>query len=102
MHGVRCEPIASPAWFTDYVLTVASVTPDGQPSDFSLHGPWVDVAAPGERMTSLSPTGIGLINASLDRARPAGAHQRHGFCRSPRLGCLALVRSQFLDSRRPR
>ena len=32
--------IASPSWFSDYVLTVGSLTPDGKPSDFSLHGPW--------------------------------------------------------------
>ena len=45
--------IASPAWFSDYVLTVGAVTTSAAPAEFSLHGPWVAVAAPGERITSL-------------------------------------------------
>ncbi len=40
--------VASPAWYDDYVLTVGSVGRDGSASTFSLEGPWVDVAAPGE------------------------------------------------------
>ncbi len=55
--------IATPAWFDD-VLTVGSVESDGTPSSFSLAGPWVDVAAPGSNMTSLSPTGNGLTNGT--------------------------------------
>ncbi len=45
----------SPAWYDDYVLTVGSVDANGAPSAFSLAGPWVDVAAPGEAVTSLAP-----------------------------------------------
>ncbi|MEK8072376.1 type VII secretion-associated serine protease mycosin [Rhodococcoides navarretei] len=56
--------IATPAWFDD-VLTVGSVESDGTPSPFSLAGPWVDVAAPGSNMTSLSSTGNGLANGVL-------------------------------------
>jgi membrane-anchored mycosin MYCP len=44
----------SPAWYDDYVLTVGSVNADGAPSAFTLAGPWVDVAAAGEAVTSLS------------------------------------------------
>ncbi|KLO43410.1 type VII secretion-associated serine protease mycosin [Mycobacterium nebraskense] len=43
----------SPAWYDDYVLTVGSVNPGGAPSAFTLAGPWVDVAAPGEAVTPL-------------------------------------------------
>lgn len=43
----------SPAWYDDYVLTVGSVNRDGMPSPFTLPGPWVDVAAPGEAVTAL-------------------------------------------------
>ncbi|WP_408632646.1 type VII secretion-associated serine protease mycosin [Mycobacterium saskatchewanense] len=43
----------SPAWYDDYVLTVGSVNADGMPSPFSLAGPWVDVAAPGEAVRPL-------------------------------------------------
>jgi membrane-anchored mycosin MYCP len=44
----------SPAWYDDYVLTVGSVNAEGAPSAFTLAGPWVDVAATGEAVTSLS------------------------------------------------
>ncbi|MGV0642655.1 type VII secretion-associated serine protease mycosin [Mycolicibacterium sp. XJ2546] len=53
--------VVSPAWYDDYVLTVGSVAPNGTPSAFSLAGPWVDVAAPGEGVVSLDPDGEGLI-----------------------------------------
>jgi membrane-anchored mycosin MYCP len=54
--------VVTPAWYDDYVLTVGSVAPDGTPSRFSLAGPWVDVAAPGEGIVSLDPDGEGLID----------------------------------------
>ncbi|OBJ49532.1 type VII secretion-associated serine protease mycosin [Mycobacterium sp. 1423905.2] len=53
--------IVSPAWYDDYVLTVGSVNAAGAPSTFTLAGPWVDVAATGEAVTSLSPVGDGLV-----------------------------------------
>src|SRR5882757_6945271 len=53
----------SPAWYDDYVLTVGSVNAQGTPSAFTLAGPWVDVAATGEAVTSLSPVGDGIVNA---------------------------------------
>ena len=48
----------SPAWYDDYVLTVGSVNADGAPSAFTLAGPWVDVAAVGEGVTSLGSTSL--------------------------------------------
>ena len=56
--------VASPAWYDDYVLTVGSVGTEGAPSDFSLAGPWVDVAAPGEAVVSLASAGDGLVDVS--------------------------------------
>jgi membrane-anchored mycosin MYCP len=54
--------VVSPAWYDDYVLTVGSIGPDGHPSPFTLAGPWVDVAAPGESVVSLSTEGDGLVD----------------------------------------
>lgn len=48
----------SPAWYDDYVLTVGSVNAEGAPSAFTLAGPWVDVAATGEAVMSLSSTSL--------------------------------------------
>jgi membrane-anchored mycosin MYCP len=55
--------VVSPAWYDDYVLTVGSVNSQGAPSPFTLAGPWVDVAATGEGVTSLSPVNDGIVNS---------------------------------------
>lgn len=60
--------VASPAWYDDLVLTVGSVTMDGRPSEFSLPGPWVDVAAPGEGLASLSVAAAGETGPVPDLA----------------------------------
>lgn len=54
--------VVSPAWYDEYVLTVGSVGRDGTASTFSLSGPWVDVAAPGEGVVSLAPSGDALVD----------------------------------------
>lgn len=55
--------VSSPAWYDDYVVAVGSVSPNGTPSSFSLRGPWVDIAAPGERVISVKP-GAGSAGAA--------------------------------------
>lgn len=55
--------VVSPAWYDDYVLTVGSVDAHGAPSQFTLAGPWVDVAAPGEGVVSLDADGEGLVDS---------------------------------------
>jgi membrane-anchored mycosin MYCP len=86
--------IASPAWYDDYVLTVASVSPHGTPSEFSLNGPWVDVAAPGEDVVSLDPDGDGVIDTT---PTPSGQASMSGtsYAAPVVTGVVALVRSQF-------
>jgi membrane-anchored mycosin MYCP len=86
--------IASPSWFDDFVLSVAAVTPGEVRSEFSLSGPWVDIAAPGERLTSLSPNG-GLANAWPDAQKGPAPVNGSGFAAALVSGVVALVRSRF-------
>ena len=64
--------VVSPAWYDEYVLTVGSVDPQGAPSRFTLAGPWVDVAAPGEAVVSLDADGEGFVDTLpfLDSSMP--------------------------------
>lgn len=66
----RVEVVASPSWYDDLVLTVGSVDADGAPSDFTLAGPWVDVAAPAEAVISLNPAGEGLTDTMPGHVEP--------------------------------
>lgn len=86
--------IASPAWYDDYVLTVASVGLRGTPSPFSLNGPWVDAAAPGEHVVSLDPDGDGVIDTM---PTPAGQAPMSGTSYAAPVvsAVVALVRSRF-------
>lgn len=56
------QTIASPAWYDDHVLTVGGVDPLGRPADFSLRGPWVDVAAPAVDLRSVGVDGDGVAD----------------------------------------
>ncbi|MEU7631975.1 type VII secretion-associated serine protease mycosin [Nocardia sp. NPDC049220] len=86
----------SPAWFSPYVLSVASVEADGKPSPFSIFGPWVGVAAPGRDIVSLDskPGGVGLVNAVQS---DEGAESINGtsFASAYVSGLAALVRARF-------
>ena len=86
--------VVSPAWYDDYVLTVGSVNARGEPSSFTLAGPWVDVAAPGEGVTSLSSSGHGLVNSL---GGPSGSSPLSGTSYAAPVvsGLAALIRSRF-------
>ena len=86
--------VVSPAWYDDYVLTVGSVNAQGEPSSFTLAGPWVDVAAPGEGAISLSSAGNGLVNRL---GGPDGSSPLSGTSYAAPVvsGLAALIRSRF-------
>ncbi|UMB68591.1 type VII secretion-associated serine protease mycosin [Mycobacterium paraterrae] len=86
--------IVSPAWYDDFVLTVGSVNARGEPSSFSMAGPWVDVAAPGEGVISLSSSGTGLANAIAAQDRPAPLSGT-SYAAPVVSGLAALIRSRF-------
>ena len=73
------------------MLTVGSVSPNGTPSQFSLAGPWVDVAAPGESVVSLSAQGDGLVDTRPDGRPLAGS----SYAAPIVSGVVALVRSRL-------
>jgi membrane-anchored mycosin MYCP len=83
----------SPGWYDDYVLTVASVRADGSSSPFSLAGPWVDVAAPGEGVISLNPDHTGLANTY--RADAESGITGTSYAAPVVSGLVALVRARF-------
>jgi membrane-anchored mycosin MYCP len=85
--------VVSPSWYDDYVLTVASVDLGGRPSTFSLAGPWVDVAAPGEAVVSLDPDGEGLIDTALGSGVPL-AISGTSYAAPVVTGIAALIRSR--------
>lgn len=61
---LKAVPI--PAWFGHDVLTVGAMNAAGNPAAFSVHGPWVDVAAPGTDIVSLNPAADNLVNRSVE------------------------------------
>ena len=90
------KTVVSPAWFTPYVLPVASVDPDGKPSDFSIHGPWVGVAAPGRGIVSLDskPGAAGVVD-SVQTSDGTGSIDGTSFSSAYVSGLAALVRARF-------
>jgi membrane-anchored mycosin MYCP len=90
------QTIPSPAWFDKYVLSVGSVDPDGSPSELTLRGPWIGVAAVGRQIVSLDSKagGTGLVNSvhGNDGLRPI---EGTSFAAPYVSGLAALVRSRF-------
>lgn len=103
IHPVTKNPVpssdvstlVSPAYFDDLVLTVGSVAQDGSPSTFSIAGPWVDIAAPGEEIVSISTRG--LVNAVRTAEGDINELNGTSFATPFVSGVVALVRSLHPD-----
>jgi membrane-anchored mycosin MYCP len=94
------KEIEIPAVFSDDLLSVASVSPTtGAVSSFSVWGPWVNIAAPGEDITSVDPgvggTGLANLFAEPGGNSQPGPIQGTSFAAPYVAGVVALVRSKY-------
>jgi membrane-anchored mycosin MYCP len=90
--------ISIPSWWQQYVLSVGSLTATGQPSDFTMAGPWLGIAAPGENITSVSNgQGGGLANALPNDRQELFPISGTSYAAAYVSGVAALVRSKFPD-----
>ncbi|OBY32065.1 type VII secretion-associated serine protease mycosin [Mycolicibacter kumamotonensis] len=90
--------LSVPSWWHPYVLSVASLSPAGHPSAFTMAGPWVGVAAPGEDIVSVSNRDDGSLANGLPgnqgRLVPLSGT---GYAAGYVAGVAALVRSRYPD-----
>ncbi|GLY52266.1 type VII secretion-associated serine protease mycosin [Lentzea sp. NBRC 102530] len=86
--------VSSPAWFANDVLSVASIAQSGAVSSFSVWGPWVSIAGPGEEIISVDPKGTGLTNANVT-AQGVQDIKGTSFASPYVAGITALVRERF-------
>lgn len=89
------QTIVTPAWYDPLVLTIGSFGQDALPSNFSMHGPWLGAAAPGDNITALGYDG-NPVNALQGQDGPipiAGT----SFSAAYVSGVAALLRQRFPD-----
>lgn len=86
--------VSIPSWWQPYVLSVGSLNQDGQPSDFTMPGPWVGIAAPGENLTSVG-SGESLANALPNDRGDLFPLRSSSYAAGYVAGVAALVRSKF-------
>jgi membrane-anchored mycosin MYCP len=88
--------VSIPSFWQPYVLSVASLTPEGQPSKFTMAGPWVGIAAPGEHVVSISNgDGGGLANGLPDDHQQLVSLSGTSYAAGYVAGVAALVRSKY-------
>jgi membrane-anchored mycosin MYCP len=87
--------VSTPSWFDDLVLSVGFVSPEGTRAENSMAGPWVDVAAPGSGIVSLSSTGDGVINGVPGNEGGLVPIAGTSFAAAYVSGVAALLRSRF-------
>ncbi|SMC66657.1 type VII secretion-associated serine protease mycosin [Lentzea albidocapillata] len=94
LDPTNVNSVSSPAWFANDVLSVASIARSGEVSAFSVWGPWVSIAAPGEEIISVDPKGTGLTNANVT-AQGVQDIKGTSFAAPYVSGITALVRERF-------
>jgi membrane-anchored mycosin MYCP len=88
--------VSVPSWWQPYVLSVASLTPNDQPSKFTMAGPWVGIAAPGENIASVSNRDDGgLANGLPNEHQQLVALSGTSYAAGYVSGVAALVRSKY-------
>jgi membrane-anchored mycosin MYCP len=91
----KVQTVVTPAWYSPLVLSVGGIGQSGTPSAFSMHGPWVGVAAPAENIVALGYHGD-PVNALQGKEGPvpiAGT----SFAAAYVSGLAALLRQRFPD-----
>jgi len=91
----QVQTIVSPAWYSPLVLTVGGIGQTGQPSSFSMSGPWVSAAAPAENIIALGYDG-NPVNALNGQDGPIPINGT-SFASAYVSGLAALLRQRFPD-----
>jgi membrane-anchored mycosin MYCP len=91
------KTIVTPPWFADDVLSVGAIDESGGVAPFSVHGPWVGVAAPGTKIISLDPAegSDGLANLTFESGDKASEIQGTSFAAPYVAGLAALVKAKY-------
>ncbi|WP_255799717.1 type VII secretion-associated serine protease mycosin [Mycobacteroides abscessus] len=86
--------LSTPSFWQPWVVSVGSLTPEGQPSAFSMSGPWVSIAAPGEQIVSLgNAPDSGLVNGLPVNNAPLAPINGTSYATAYVSGVVALMRS---------
>jgi membrane-anchored mycosin MYCP len=90
--------ISVPSWWQPYVLSVGALTSTGEPSAFTMTGPWLGIAAPGEDVVSVANrSGAGLANGIPGARGQWVPLSGTGYAAAYVSGVAALVRGRFPD-----
>jgi membrane-anchored mycosin MYCP len=88
--------VSTPSWWQPYVLSVGSLTDQAEPSKFTMAGPWVGLAAPGENIVSVSNRDDGgLANGLPNQRQQQIALSGTSYSAAYVSGVAALVRSKY-------
>ncbi|WP_197503295.1 type VII secretion-associated serine protease mycosin [Mycobacterium sp. E740] len=89
----QVQTVVSPAWYSPLVLTVGGMGQTGQPSSFSMSGPWVGAAAPAENLVALGYDGnpVNALNGQDGPIPISGT----SFAAAYTSGLAALLKQRF-------